>query len=160
MAHDQWYFFIASVFGSIVYHHEPLVAYVQHDGNTYGLERKHVAVSAIRFLTENRKGYIARYARALEHRASILEEVGNELGGTWHARARAAGERYRNLAMLYDEQRNLYSAPQFPRRLSLFGDLVTKHGYRPCWGLGRRALIKDASLGVLLGPRLRRLGDA
>ena len=66
MAHDQWYFFIASVFGSIGYYHEPLVAYVQHGSNTYGLERKHVAVSAIRFLTENRKGHIGRYAQALD----------------------------------------------------------------------------------------------
>src|SRR6185295_16218574 len=47
----------------------------------------------------------------------------------------------------------------FRARLSVFGNLVTKHGYRPYWGLGRRALIKDASLGVLLGPRLRRPVD-
>jgi glycosyltransferase involved in cell wall biosynthesis len=160
MAHDQWYFFVASVFGSIVYHHEPLVAYVQHGGNTYGLERKHVAVSAIRFLTENRKGHIARYAQVLEHRASILEKAGSELEEPWRARARSAGKRCRELAMLYAEQRNLYSAAQFPRRLSVFGNLITKHGYRPRWGLGRRALIKDASLGVLLGPRLRRPVDA
>ena len=79
---------------------------------------------------------------------------------SWRARANAAASRYRELAMLYVEQRNLYSAPRFPRRLSVFGNLVTKHGYRPYWGLGRRALIKDASLGVLLGPRLRRPVDA
>lgn len=160
MAHDQWYFFLASVFGSIVYHHEPLVAYVQHGGNTYGLERKHVAVSAIRFLTENRKGHIARYAVALERRASILETASAELDEPWRARARAAASRYRELGSLYAEQRNLYLAPRFPRRLSVFGNLVTKHGYRPYWGLGRRALIKDASLGLLLGPRLRRPVDA
>jgi len=160
MAHDQWYFFLASVFGSIIYHHEPLVAYIQHGGNTYGLERKHVAVSALRFLTENRKGHIARYAEALDRRASILEHAAGELDEPWRARARGAASRYRDLAMLYAEQRNLYSAPRFPRRLSVFGNLVTKHGYRPYWGLGRRALIKDASLGVLLGPRLRRPVDA
>jgi glycosyltransferase involved in cell wall biosynthesis len=159
MAHDQWHFFIASVFGSIVYHHEPLVAYVQHGGNTYGLERKRLAVSALRFLTENRKGHITRYAQALERRASILESAAEELDGPWRARARAAGTRYRELAMLYAEQRNLYSAVRFPRRLSVFGNLVTKRGYRTRWGLGRRALIKDASLGVLLGPRLRRPVD-
>ncbi len=160
MAHDQWYFFIASVFGSIVYHHEPLVAYVQHGSNTYGLERKHLAVSAIRFLTENRKGHIGRYAQALERRASILESAAGELDEPWRARARAAASRSRELAMLYAEQRNIYSAPRFPRRLSVFGNLVTKRGYRTRWGLGRRALIKDASLGVLLGPRLRRPVDA
>ena len=160
MAHDQWYFFLASVFGSIVYHHQPLVAYIQHGGNTYGLERKHVAVSALRFLTENRKGHMARYAEALDRRASILDRSVGELDEPWRARAGAAASRYRELAMLYAEQRNLYSAPRFPRRLSVFGNLLTRHGYRPYWGLGRRALIKDASLGVLLGPRLRHPVDA
>ena len=33
LAHDQWFFFLASVFGAIVYIDEPLVAYVQHTGN-------------------------------------------------------------------------------------------------------------------------------
>src|SRR5262249_2931558 len=30
LAHDQWFFFLASVFGLIAYSNRPLVAYVQH----------------------------------------------------------------------------------------------------------------------------------
>ena len=36
LAHDQWVFFLASVFGTIVYIDDPLVSYVQHGANTYG----------------------------------------------------------------------------------------------------------------------------
>ena len=36
LAHDQWFFFLASALGTIVYIDEPLVAYVQHGANTYG----------------------------------------------------------------------------------------------------------------------------
>ncbi len=36
LAHDQWFFFLASALGKIGYLDEPLVAYVQHGKNTYG----------------------------------------------------------------------------------------------------------------------------
>src|SRR5262249_24012969 len=36
MAHDQWFFFLAAVFGSIVRVDRSLVRYRQHDSNSYG----------------------------------------------------------------------------------------------------------------------------
>ena len=159
MAHDQWFFFLASVFGAIVRVDEALVRYRQHGGNSYGWSgRSRLAVLRDR-LWPSLRGRAEEYA-ALEtgasRRSEILAELANKLDGEWQARAVRGAEMYRRLAALFCGRRRLYGSITLAQRSAAFHDILAERGYRSkqSWGLGRKALITDFLLGLPAGRRL------
>ncbi|HWB51572.1 MAG TPA: glycosyltransferase [Stellaceae bacterium] len=159
MAHDQWFFFLASVFGSIVHIGEALVRYRQHGGNAYGW-RAPSRLTALRWrLWPSLRGRAQQYA-ALEAgaaaRAAILARLAEMLAGDWPERAAAAALKYRALQELYAQRRRLYGSMSLPDRAGAFRGLLASRGYRAkeAWGLGPKALFADFCLGVPAGYRL------
>lgn len=154
--HDTWFFFLASVFGTIVYLDNPLVAYVQHGDNTLGWMagrsfRQRAKVYFHNCLNEN-----SDPAKAAECQGAILERLTVSLEGVWRDRATAVAERYRSLSRVYAELGPLYTAASFRDRLKTFRAVLTKGGYTGAWGLGPKHLIADLCLWVPLGPLLGR----
>jgi glycosyltransferase involved in cell wall biosynthesis len=147
-AHDQWFFFLASVFGKTFYIEEPLVAYVQHKDNAVGWKKRQVTV-----MVRNRADEVTVYAEAAESRAAILKTATRDLEGAWKARAAEGSGYYHDLSRLFALRSTLYTAANFYDRLRAFRAIFAQSRYSDAWGLGRNALIVDALLGVMIGPR-------
>jgi glycosyltransferase involved in cell wall biosynthesis len=148
-AHDQWFFFLASAFGKTCYLDEPLVAYVQHEKNAVGW-RKHQLADMAR----NRAQEIFVYAETARDRAVTLKKATPILDCAWKARAVEASDFYERLARLFTLRSTLYSSGNFCDRLRAFRAVFARSNrYSNAWGLGRKALVADALLGVIIGPR-------
>jgi|HubBroStandDraft_6_1064221.scaffolds.fasta_scaffold120101_2 glycosyltransferase involved in cell wall biosynthesis len=156
MAHDQWFFFLALAFGSVVHLGQRLVYYRQHGGNTYGwsaplsFSKKPLhSLSAFRGRAER----LASFEKAARGRAAILEQPNRKMTNLWRERAALASERYHFLADLYGVRRRLYASINTADRARAFCSILRKRGYRPKrnWGLGAKALIADLCLGLPVG---------
>jgi glycosyltransferase involved in cell wall biosynthesis len=158
MAHDQWVFFLAAVFGSITRLDEVLVRYRQHETNSYGWTARSRFAALRERLWPSLRGRAAEYAaleRAAGRRGAILDELANTLDGTWQTRAAQGAGMYRRLEALYQGRRRLYGSTELPQRAGAFWRILTSRGYRPKqdWGLGSKALVTDLVLGVPAGYR-------
>jgi glycosyltransferase involved in cell wall biosynthesis len=159
MAHDQWFFFLASVFGTITRIDEPLVRYRQHGDNSYGWKASSRLAGVVQSLWPSLRGRVEEYA-ALESgaasRASILEQLAVALTGEWRSRANLGAKRYRALEQLYGERRQVYGSESCYDRATAFHRILTQRGYRAKrdWGLGTKALLADLCLGLPAGYRL------
>ena len=156
LAHDQWFYFLAAVFGRIAYVDEPLAAYIQHESNTYGWGKPSLRRS-IKLQFRDRSAEYSRCAKAASSRVTILEIAERRLEGVWAERAAAAAEYYRKISWLYSERLALYTEAKLTDRLSAFRGVLRQGGYDGTWGLGRKSLIVDMCLGVATG-RLSRSG--
>lgn len=159
MAHDQWFFFLASVFGAIVRIDEPLVRYRQHANNSYGWTARSQLALLRERLWPSLRGRAEEYAgleRGAAQRGAILSELAGTLDGTWQARAAQGAGMYRRLASLYAARRRLYGCVSLAQRGAAFCGIVANRGYRSKqdWGLGGRALVTDLLLGLPAGHRL------
>lgn len=156
IAHDQWFFFLASVFGRVAYFHEPLADYMQHGDNTHGWRKPGNRVKE-RF--RDRSDEYSYYAKAAESRAVVLELARGKVDGIWVDRAVAATEYYRKVSWLLTERNMLYTSEQLSDRFKAFRAVLGEGGYTGTWGLGRKSLIADICLGVLVGHFLRSGGQ-
>jgi glycosyltransferase involved in cell wall biosynthesis len=147
LAHDQWFYFLASVFGRIAYLDEPLADYVQHGNNTYGWGKPSFRKS-IKMQFRDRSEEYSRYTRAAQSRMTILEIAKTRFDGVWAERAAAAVEHYRKVSWLYSERRALYASAKLTDRLNAFRAVLRQGGYAGAWGFGRRSLVVDACVGV------------
>lgn len=158
MAHDQWFFFLATVLGRIVRLNEQLVRYRQHENNAYGWGAGSRVRRFIWFL-QSLRGRVEEY-RTLEAaascRAAILDRIRERTTGAWQTRAALAADKYRHLAHLYASRRWLWEPTDPRERLSAFRNIVADQGYRSKrdWGLGRGAMATDLCLGLPAGPWL------
>jgi glycosyltransferase involved in cell wall biosynthesis len=153
-AHDQWFFFLANIFGRTAHVDESLVAYVQHAGNTVGFHKLGLG-KAIR----NRANEISRFANVAKNRAVILETAKGRFEGNLCQRAAAGVAYYQRLSGLYAGRSRLYTASGIGDRLKAFGTVIGSGGYADRKGLGHRALILDVCLGIPFGPRLPSFVD-
>ena len=155
MAHDQWFFFLAYVFGKIAYLDEPLVAYIRHGSNTaYGWQKPNYR-ELIKYFFRNRSDEYCRCAKAAESRAVILKTAEDNFEGVWAERAAAAIEYYQMLSWLYAGRRKLYSSANLGDRVKAFRTVLGKGGYAGTWGLGRKSLVTNMCLGIPIGHLLR-----
>ncbi len=159
MAHDQWFFFLAFVFGSIVHLDQHLVSYRQHGRNTYGWSAPWSVSKRTRHSFDSFRGRAERLAsleKAAGVRATILEPSNCKLTDPWRDRAALASERYRSLADLYGGRKRLYASIDAADRARAFCSILRNGGYRPKrnWGLGHKALIADLCLGLPAGHLL------
>ncbi len=159
MAHDQWLFFLASVFGTICYSDQHLTEYRQHATNACGFSRDDSLPGIMRHRLRWLKNYAACYvklARVSRVRATILRDSAPRLQGSWLDRCVAA----ERALMLKSDQMSLraelYNTPlTVPQRIRIVLKLLRKRAYvRSGWTLGRAALAKDLIFGVVLKPIL------
>ena len=154
LAHDQWFFFLASVFGTIVYIDEPLVAYVQHGSNTYGWGEPGLR----EFLEKHLRNHSQRFshvAKAAQRRANILEIAGRTLEGVWAERATIARGYYQALSSHYALRSRLYESASLADRIKAYHAILRNGGYAGGpWTLGRRCLVTDVCPGVFIGHLL------
>jgi glycosyltransferase involved in cell wall biosynthesis len=154
LAHDQWFFFLASVFGKIAYLDERLADYVQHGSNTYGWHKTGYW-QAVKFFFRRRSIEYNRCVVAAENRAVILDNARGKLEGIWAERAAAGAEYYRKVASIYSERSTLYTSANIGERIKAFRKMVEEGGYVGRCGLGRKSLITDMCVGVPIGHLLR-----
>jgi glycosyltransferase involved in cell wall biosynthesis len=158
MAHDQWFFFLSSVLGSIAFIKEPLACYRQHDANEKGWWGDGDLSDGARLFFTN---FADRYAGAevcARACADILDQAKVGWNEKWSDRASIAAAKYRTLAQQYAERNVLYTAAETNRRLTAFKNILFSGGYRShdSYSFGRKSLAKDVFVGVFLGSRLRR----
>jgi len=157
MAHDQWVFFIASVFGRIVYIDDALASYRQHGSNLFGWYPPLGFLFDFPYFLNNPIGRLDAVQQASERCAQILEITRHNLTDTWQESATLGAAQYRFLANLYAARKRLYKSANLADRVKAFHWISSASGYRPkwCWGLGRKALVRDLCLGIPAGPLLR-----
>jgi len=157
MAHDQWVFFIASVFGKIVYIDQALASYRQHGTNLFGWNRPSNFFLDFPYVFTNPSDRLHALQHVAERCAEILEKTRCDLTHVWHQRASIGVARYQVLADIYTAREKLYTCTTLGERVKAFCRIISRGGYRPKpgWGLGRKALVRDLCLGLPVGHRLR-----
>jgi glycosyltransferase involved in cell wall biosynthesis len=154
LAHDQWVFLLASVFGKIAYIDLPLVDYLQHDQNVSGW-KKHGLKAAAEWHLQNNSRWFSHAAIAAKNRAELLDAAAHELDGVWRDRAEAAAKRYLAASLRFAERNKLYASKNFFGRLRAYFNLLTTDSYASgAWTFGRRTLVVDACVGVPFAPLL------
>lgn len=154
LAHDQWFFFLASVFGRIAYLDQPLVAYLQHERNFHGWHKTGVNEFLAKHFHNHSHKY-SRGAKSAQSRATILEALQNKIEGVWLERATTAAEYYHAVSSQYAGRVKLYTSDHAADRFKAFCSLLEMRGYAGGpWTLGRRSMITDLFVGVPFGHLL------
>ena len=161
LAHDQWIYLLALVFGRVRFVAEALVDYRQHDTNAYGISRRHK--SRLDLLNEKFEKFsnYTNYARASRTIATLLREASPDLQAPLAPeRALAAAERFDELEALYRQRAEAYSAPSPVARASAWLALARagRYGAAPGWSFDREEIVRDFVLGVCLAKLRRRTG--
>ena len=150
LAHDQWYFFLASALGTIIHVDEPLVQYRQHAGNVYGWTgagRKFA--TRVRGRIDAARSWSARCAIAATKRALILDEAFDTLADPYRERAREGSAAYRQLAKRCAQRADIYAGSTLRERARCFGSVLTGKGYgSDPWRFGPMALAMDLVVGI------------
>jgi glycosyltransferase involved in cell wall biosynthesis len=156
MAHDQWFFFLASAFGSAVHLDARLAAYRQHGRNISSWSDKqglfNDLVHCLNF--HGRAEQLALCRIAARRRADILDRA--QLFPTWRSRVRICAADYHRLAELYGARSRIYTSANFIHRWRAFQSLVMRNGYQATsgGGLGAQVLVADLVFGVPTGHLL------
>ena len=163
MGHDLYFFLVASGVGTIVYLDDELAEYRIHGGNTVGSGKrtKPTLIDRWRYRLEDRADTYRYLARMTVQDSTLFADLAQDpaLPDNLRARARVASAAWGALEPLYSARADVCSA-SLPRRMAAFIQLVRAGGYseRSFWTFGGRAMKKDAVLGVLLAPLVRRFG--
>src|SRR5262249_16193926 len=121
MAHDQWVFFIASVFGSIVYLDTALASYRQHDSNVFAWNHSVSFVPRLfPYSLANQSNSLSALQQAAERCAEIFEKASHNLTQIWQQRAAMGTARYRFLANLYAARKRVYTSTILAERVKAF----------------------------------------
>jgi hypothetical protein len=156
LAHDRWFYFLASVLGRIAFVRKPLVRYRQHGDNAYGLYTDRQA-----HLGRLGRGeeFIRTAAAAAKNRVELLQQM-QGLSAEERARSRAGVAYYEALHRRLDRRMQVHAAPSYFTRLGAFFSLARQGAYRNTVGSARFGwgdLLMDGFFAVPFGPRLRRL---
>jgi len=150
LAHDQWFFFLASVFGTIVFLSEPLATYRQHARNVFGWKQFAPSFTARLLDTVGNAAHAIRNrAMAAASRAAILEEAALELEGDWKEAARKGMRKYRELEARKLLRASVYDGSGLLSRAKGLARLLKARAYgRNAWKLGTMALAMDCTIGL------------
>jgi glycosyltransferase involved in cell wall biosynthesis len=155
LAHDQWYFFLASALGSIMYVPTVLADYRQHGANVYGMSWYRTLAPQLNELwhaTHKRKLRLD----AAERRAHIFRQLSQRLTGKLQDRANEAAAWYEQLVSLGRMRAEVYDALSMGERMAALGRLVRAGGYGSrAPEFSRLTLAMDVAIGVTgLFPRV------
>jgi glycosyltransferase involved in cell wall biosynthesis len=162
LAHDQWFFFLASVLGKIAYVDQDLVDYRQHDKNVFGLpvERsmiKRSMIETIDLRLQQRGDHFERYSLVSRNRVLILTTIGGDKQYTSCISGKAikGAVQYQKLSNWFETRAQIYQRQWFYDRFLSWISMVRSGGYmNTCWAFPKRSAVRDIVLGVLLGPKL------
>lgn len=155
LAHDQWYLFLASLFGCIVQVSRPLVRFRQHGANAFGWSNESRLVPEPGYVLRN-EGFIA----AARNRSELLRRLQSLSTPEEQSRARAAIAYYDALHERLTGRRSVYDSPSLAARAMAVHALLKQGAYRSGRGAtdyGWRGLLLDVCAGVPLGARSKRL---
>jgi glycosyltransferase involved in cell wall biosynthesis len=163
LAHDQWYFFLASVIGSIVYVPDVLADYRQHGTNTYGWQRLGSALlSRVAEEAKDARRAVRRRLAAAEARAGILQRAADRVQGPLRDRLLQGTERYRQFAQRYQLRAALYDGRVYSERGRAFRQLLAARTYgKDAWQVGPLGLAMDCLIGLTgIGSPVSRDGES
>jgi len=152
MPHDQWFLFMASLFGSIVYVPDRLAQYRQHGSNSSGWLPSRPLAYALHSVTHAR--YYAQAALiAVDNRLSLLTAIKRQSDGP---QIQAAIEHYSAVKRYAELRRQLYTSKSLRRRARSIISLVRQRAYtEQRTRLGLDNLVLDMCVGLTVGPALR-----
>lgn len=161
LAHDQWIYLLATIFGRIADVAELLADYRQHGSNLYGI--RHTTKTRRERLNEkfDKFSNFLHYAAACDRIVDILDAAAQlPLPSNFPERRTAAAARFRELARLYRHRGIAYAAASPIGRLRSWLALARAGGYgkHQAWSFGQNELVRDFVLGVCLGKLRRRTG--
>jgi glycosyltransferase involved in cell wall biosynthesis len=162
MAHDQWIFFLASVFGVIVYTDAKLVRYRQHGDNAYGWNRLTGVGRRLSALLRDNSADHRQFSLAAAGRARILREIlATPLSPPQREQAEACTTYYESLHLRLALRADIYRASHAHRRALACLRLLRAGGYDRgrLWNIGPKAILKDIVLGLIFRPLMVRRAD-
>lgn len=159
LAHDQWYFFLATTLGTIAYIDECLVDYRQHASNAYGLTKVQGVVERISVMIQVGGPTFLKRSNSISSKLDVLRRMGERLSTEPElllSVARAI-EVYEQFAARSALRAGSYVAEALPRRARYWLGLIRDGAYesRAPWCFGPRSMLRDALLGVLIGSKER-----
>lgn len=156
LAHDQWFFFLASSFGRVSFVDEDLVAYRQHAGNVFSaVDRGRVrGLDVLKATLDHSRGQIEARRLSLVSKAEVFRRIETDALTSPERRERAAlmARHYDGLARLYAARVDTYGSGAV-HKTSAWLDLVTARRWLASEGLAYRPrhALRDLACGVLLG---------
>ncbi|MCJ2089605.1 glycosyltransferase [Methylobacterium sp. E-005] len=155
LAHDQWFFFLASCFGRIAFIDEDLVAYRQHEANVFGaIDRGRARRLAVFKATlDHSRGQVAARGASLSAKEAILKAIAKDetQDGSCRATATALAGHYEEFAALYADRVGTYSHG-IGSRTAFWLHLLASRRRLGTRGLAypARHAVRDLVFGVLL----------
>ena len=148
-AHDQWFFDLAINLGVVLLLPERLLAYRQHGGNSVGWTNDHRAKRAWPTRADGRRQVDDALRRVEPFCRALRVACAREDGAQREALKRALAKNQRLVDRL-DARRTLYEDAPLAKRIMTFHRLIAARAYaqHDDWGLGRKALLMDASVGL------------
>lgn len=147
MPHDQWCWFLASIFGNMVLLPDILVLYRQHGGNVFGGSINETGISGVVAVRDYEAAALAE-TRA----AAYLNGLAAQCAEKWKPRARAGAALMARCGQINTLRAKIHRADSsLPGRFSAFLSIVLRTRYavnQPGARQGVRAAIKDLLLGV------------
>jgi glycosyltransferase involved in cell wall biosynthesis len=146
MAHDQWFFFLASVLGTIAFVDEPLTRYRQHNSNAYGIDQPDASLRgkiAIWFYVA--KNECRSLSVAAERRAQILQSMASRLSPSKQERSRRGVDMYDKFSEHCRYRAGSYNSASFRGRVSAWFAMYSSGGYGHStqWTFGRKTALLD-----------------
>lgn len=155
--HDEWFFFLASALGTIVYIREPMALYRRHNKNIseerYGNSKFDEVVEKMRNLFAPNIGFIEGREMCVERRKQFIRNGGDKIGYSYRHLAESACIGYKKIEFTCRWRRKMYqSINPFFRiyvilKLLLLGCYADKNKK---WGAGKTALTRDIIRGLIV----------
>lgn len=144
-AHDQWFYFLATNLGDVIALPERLLGYRQHGANAVGWNETPSSARPVVDEVMRSIGMLTAFVAVL--RRAEAREVDVDMRQRLAAAARRNGELLDRLQM----RLTLHRTPGIVDRLRAAAALHRRRAYAPPdgWGLGRRALLVDARVGLM-----------
>lgn len=150
MAHDQWVWFIASIFGKIAVIPDVLCLYRQHDENLFGA-KKNISVKQALKSSNGYKKYklISDYERDC---VNYIDVMSKKISEQWVCYAKLSIKIVDRRAQLHNLRANIYNDnAKFSARLVNFWRILYSNGYFAKdfqFKFGSYAIIKDIFYGI------------
>lgn len=156
LAHDQWFFFLATSFGRVAFLNENLVAYRQHESNVFGAVDRGRArrLGVIRATLDHSGIQVASRGSSLSSKVAIFNAIAADETQDGERRTAAVilARHHEELEALYATRVKTYNG-SFPTKIATWLRLMAKRRYLADRGLSypARHAARDLAFGVLFG---------
>ncbi len=154
MPHDQWFLFLASIFGSVAYIPNRLAQYRQHRLNCSGWLPSAPLAYAFHSVTHAGR-YAASACAAITSRLSLLEELKD--AGEDADRVDAAIDHYLGVQRYAELRLQIYASKSLRCRMRSIASLIKDRAYtEACARFGMDNLVLDMCIGMPMGRAVSR----